>query len=124
MHYDRMKQCRTPPEGFSATKTTPTVSHLPKKPSPVPVPTNPCICEDNILSTSVPNPVPVSASFMPASKASLKPTAMHPLSTYQIPASSVPLNDNSFPNCSCQSYHPNVTSMSNSLSCSFNTTVF
>ena len=54
----------------------------------------------------------------------LKLTKMHPLSTFQLPASSASLNYDSFPNRCCQSSHSNVGSTSNSLNCSSNTTVF
>ena len=119
-----MKQCCTPPEGCLATKTNPPGSHPQEKPSPSPLPTNPCMCEDHILSTSVPHPVLVSVSFTQAPETSIKPTAMQPMSNYQIPASSASLNDNSFRNRSCQPSQTNVASTSNSLDCSFNTAVF
>ena len=49
VHYDRMKPCRMPPEGISATQTTPQVSHPQKGPSPAPLRTSPCMCEVHIL---------------------------------------------------------------------------
>ena len=113
-----------PPESFLATKTTLPVSHTQEKPSPVPLLTNLCMCEEQILSTSVPNPVPVPALFMQASEISLKPTLMHPLRNSQKPASSAPLNYDSYPNHLCQSSDLRVASMSNSLICPSNTAFF
>ena len=129
VHYDRMKPCRLPRGGFvPPANTPPAPMQLPNELSSnsSPAKCHTCFCEAPITSAATVGPVPVSSSVPIIQPASPTTFSSSPVANDNPPASSMPREEETFPNHSYDStlpYSSHVPEVVISPKCSFNAAV-
>ena len=129
VHYDGMKRCRSIPGGFVPPTNTPLAPMRPPKEisfNSSTVKCLSCVCEAHIICTTTVGPDRVSSSVPIVQPSPHTFFVSPPVTNDNLPASSAPIDEVTFPNRSPDSTLPSSSQVSetiNSPNCSFKTAV-